>query len=104
MFGLFGNPSKAKFAALVLKKIAEKGGPTDFVFLPEEFEIRSGNSRGFLGNTYAAYCAAKGAHREQILNNFVASVVAGPDHSKSLEQVRDDLVTAVRERALFAFT
>lgn len=105
MFGVFGNPSKSKFAALVLQRIKEKGGPSDFVFSADEFEIRRGNSRGFLGNTYASYCHAKGAQRKMILENFVAAIVAQTDFQDvTLDAVRDRLVTVVRERALFSFT
>lgn len=105
IFGSWGKPSREKFAAIVLKRIAERGGPTDFVFQPDTFEIRRPTNRGFLGNTYDAYCAAKGSHRQMILDNFVAIMVERPDHSESsLEEVREDLVTVVRERALFSFT
>jgi hypothetical protein len=105
MFGLFRNPSKEKFAALVLRKIAEQGGPTDFVFLPDQFEIRCGSNRGFLGNVYTSYCQAKGAQRDSILNNFVSVMVDLPKHTESrFEEVRADIAIVVRERALLAFT
>jgi hypothetical protein len=104
MFGFFGKPSKKEFANLVLAQIKATGGKDGWVFMEDAFEIRRGTNRGFLGNTYAAYCQAKGEMRAKILSNYVSAMAADLDSEISLDEARPNLVTVVRERALFAFT
>lgn len=102
MFGLFGPPSKEKFGALVLDKIRALGGPTDFKFDKDAFTIQRGDQRGFLGNTYDAYCQAKGKTRGVILHNFASVFMAKEKSEASFDEIRSQLVLVVRERALFA--
>lgn len=66
-------PSKASFAKILLKKIRDAGGTTDYVFDEDRFEIRSATKCGFLGNVYAAYCDARGDHRNMILTNYITA-------------------------------
>jgi len=102
MPGSRGKPSKKRFAALVLKRLKAAGAPTDYVFDPEAFQIRGGSTRGFLGNTYEAYCRARGARRNAILDNLVAVLLPEDDEEMSFDEARDKLVAAVREREYFA--
>lgn len=104
MFSFLKKPSRARFAATVIARIKEAGGP-DFTLDLEKFEIRHGTTRGFLGNTYDAYCHARGAHRDAVLNNFVSAFVAQRQTSEiSFEEAEPDIVTVIRERALFSFS
>lgn len=104
MFGFLTKPSPAKFAKLVLHGIKAAGGP-EFDYDPVEFEIRRGKTRGFLGNTYAAYCSARGAHRAAILQNFVAAFSQARGAADlSYDEASSKLVTVVRERALFSLS
>lgn len=105
MFGLFGKPSKDKFATLVLDKITEIGGPSDLVYHKDGFELRGATMRAFLGNAYDHYCAGDRRKRQSVLANMASVFAAQADSSsKPFEEVREKLVTVVRERALFAFT
>jgi len=104
MFGLFGPPSKKKFASLLVQEIQARGGHSFSIDL-EKFEIRSGSIRGFLGNVYVAYCQASRSQRRHILENFVGTMAAqGGTSDRTFDEVASDVAIVVRERALFSFT
>lgn len=105
MFGLFGNPSRKKFAGLVLDELRRLGKPADYAFDEAAFTLKRGTDSAHLENTYAAYCQAKGAHRKQILANFVGALAAGDSFTQlGFEQTRELLVSGVRETILSSFS
>lgn len=102
MFGLFGNPSKSKFAKMVIDLARKQGVTGEFVFDEAEFTIRVGSKQGFLGNVYEQYCAAKGEARKRTLDNFV-SILTTDQESITREDALEKAVAVVRERALLSF-
>jgi hypothetical protein len=103
VFGLFKkDPTKDEFAKRVLKRIADAGGPTDWVYDPVAFTIKRNSSSGFLHNTYESFLQAKGPQRERILDNFVAAFTKQTEPPPTFDEVRPKLFAAVRERALLA--
>ena len=106
MFGLFGKPSKDRFAKMVLAEARRAGVKTAFEFDAAEFVLKYGDGRLYLGNAYDDYCQAKdGGHKRRLISNIVATLsIPKDEHEATFEEVRDRLFPGTRERALFSFT
>jgi hypothetical protein len=100
MFGFFKNPSREKFAQMVLERIRAKTGLADLRFDPSEFSIQCGSQRIFLQNLYTDYCGKQGKDREIVLDNIVVFARSGLDTEPSFEETAPNLIAVVRERLL----
>lgn len=102
MFGLFkSNPSKDQFAKMLLGEAAKQG--VTYEYDPKEFVLKNDKGRILLGNWHDHYCQANAEHKKKLISNFVATLQP-PKEPSSLDEVGNNLITAVRERAMFAFT
>ncbi len=101
MFGFFQNPSREKFAQIVLAHIREKTGQSEHQFNADDFSLRRGSQRIFLNNLYADYCQKKGKDRKLVLDH-IATFARQDTHAEhaSLDEVGPNLVAVVRERLL----
>jgi hypothetical protein len=98
------QPSKERFAALILERLPADGGAL-FEYLPATFEIRNGSHRAFLANAYDAFCHAQGPLRETILDNVVSMLTTqGEVVDMAFETAAPRVVTAVREKAYFSLS
>jgi hypothetical protein len=105
MFGFFGPPSKKKFAAMLIKRIAAAGGPTDFVFDENTFVLKRKSQVAYLGNVHTAYCQATSKEiRTRLLDNFTSALLPQANQEPTFDEVRPHLVATVRERVLFSFS
>lgn len=102
MFGLFGNPSRSKFAKIVMDAARKAGFSKDLAFDEADFSIQHGSGRLFLGNFYDEYCAADRARKKMLLSN-VSAVMAESDALVSREEALEQVVVVVREKAMFSF-
>ena len=103
MLGLFGKPSRDRFAKLIMSEARRSGISSDLEYDPTAYTLRHADMRGYLGNAYNEYLRAKGDHKKQIISNFVALL-----RKESTPIEKDDavskLVAVVRDRALFTLS
>jgi uncharacterized protein YtpQ (UPF0354 family) len=102
MFGLFGKPSKAKFAQIVIQAAQEAGVGDGITHDEADFSLRRGKALIHLGNVYADYCRGGRAQKQQVVKNIIEmmDVLAKP---VTREEALEQCVAVVRERALFEF-
>jgi hypothetical protein len=104
VFGLFGgNPSRDQFASMLLKEAKRAGITTAYEYDAKEFTLKAGSGRLYLGNFHDTYCQANAEHKKKLIGNFIATMQL-PQVPDSFEEAKANLVTVIRERALFAFT
>ena len=104
VFGLFGgNPSKDQFANLLLKEAKRAGIAAVFEYDPGEFVLKQHGGLLFLGNIYASYCQANAGHKKRLLGNFLETLRIS-SRPEAFEEAKNNLVTVIREKALFIFT
>ncbi len=102
MFGLFGKPSREKFARIVIDAARKAGFTEELEFDAKAFVLRRRDGVMYLGNAYESYCQAERAHRSVILTNFVSAL----GHTKgtvSRDAALENCVAVIREKALFTF-
>ncbi|GAA5164933.1 hypothetical protein GCM10025770_19640 [Viridibacterium curvum] len=100
MFGLeklFNRkPTLADLAGELLKRLAILKADEQFVFEPEQTQLRGSQStRINLANVYMDYCAADRKQRPAILDGFLAAFT-GPREPDSFAEAREQLLPVLR--------
>jgi hypothetical protein len=100
--GLFGPPSKEKFAHLLAKAIRQAGETTTLEYDAEQASLKTASGPSnvlYLNNAYAEYCAAPRSNRPAILQRFVRVWFSyRKDTPDAFVDARPDLLPSIRIR------
>lgn len=103
MFPFLERFARDRFAKMLQRRIAAAGGPTDFKYDREKFVLTGSNGTAFLGNVYAQWRQEGSAHKQRLVDNFVATFSTTTNAvDLSWTEVQGKLTAAVRERAMLA--
>jgi hypothetical protein len=101
----FGQPTKDKFARMMLDAIRKAGEKDPVHYDPESFRLyREGETKNEmnLSNAYREYCAATAVQKPLLFKNLVRTWFSyRREIPKEFEDVRHDLLPGVRNRALY---
>jgi hypothetical protein len=86
MFGLFGKPSKTKFAKIVTDAL-RKAGAESVIFDEPDFSLKCGDKLLFLGNLHAEYCRADRAKKALLAELKIAE--HGPGFTTTLKDLEN---------------
>ena len=103
-----GEPSKYKFAKLIMDAIHKAGETRKITYEQDAFLLRGEGKSGSiisLSNLYQEYCSAPGYGREEIIkgcmHNWFAHLLKMPE---KFEGLKPDLLPALRDRSYFELT
>jgi hypothetical protein len=101
----FGQPTKDKFARLMLDAIRKAGEKDPVRYDPESFRLyREGEAKNEmnLANAYREYCAAPDEKKPVLFKNLVRTWFSHRrEVPEDFEDVRQDLLPGVRNRAVY---